>query len=138
MGVCGCFSFLEKGQDAAGKPLKPAGRASAAGAALSGAEAAVSCEAPRPEADPEDVASWRVGVQGVTDISPEGDGRLLLREPEGLPKEGCPADGAQAGLDLASNGWLLSSFKHLVLDKKSRAKKDVGPQTQLLRKAPNG
>ena len=146
MGVCGCFSFLEK--DAAAQPLKPA-------------EPALS---KAPEVDPEDVESWVVGVQGaethvesnriglflvvqigenrgkqgktwnnmekhgktmvrarfrtvlrplagVTDISPEGDGRLLLREPEGLPQEGCPADGAEAmGVDLALNDlkrWTL-------------------------------
>lgn len=51
---------------------------------------------------PVDVAQWQVGKQGVSDISPSSDQRLLLRAPEsGVSKDATvPADGAEVTLNL--------------------------------------
>ncbi|CAK9094270.1 unnamed protein product [Durusdinium trenchii] len=50
--------------------------------------------------DPDDVTRWEVGKGGVTDLSPNVPGRLLLRSPE-VPKEAtAPADGAEVTFNI--------------------------------------
>lgn len=98
-GTCGCFSFLVEDAPKALKAVE--GTAPAPVPSQTTKEAPeVPKEAPGPNR--EDVAKWQVGKQGVTDISPSTDGRLLLRAPvSGVSKDATvPADGAEVTLNL--------------------------------------
>ncbi|CAK9091078.1 Peptidyl-prolyl cis-trans isomerase FKBP62 (PPIase FKBP62) (70 kDa peptidyl-prolyl isomerase) (FK506-binding protein 62) (AtFKBP62) (Immunophilin FKBP62) (Peptidylprolyl isomerase ROF1) (Protein ROTAMASE FKBP 1) (Rotamase) [Durusdinium trenchii] len=94
---CGCFSFLEE----ASKPVKSLGPDDKSSVPEAPAPAASSPAAGVPvPSDPDDVTRWEVGKGGVTDLSPNVPGRLLLRSPE-VPKEAtAPADGAEVTFNI--------------------------------------
>ncbi|CAJ1348759.1 unnamed protein product [Effrenium voratum] len=104
MGNCGCFSFLKelpsppqdkpKLPDLAGSspPKEPRD------ASGKGTEKPSEAEAEGPG---DDFSQWQPGKHGVADISPNQDGRLLIREPPKLPKDAAAVpDGAEVCLNL--------------------------------------